>query len=67
MTHSTSSAVTIKKLQITFAALGLPETIVSDNGICFSSQEIQTFMKQNGVQHIRTSSHHPSSNLNGLI
>jgi len=62
VTHSASSAVTIEKLQTTFAALGLPETIVSDNGTCFSSQEFQTFVKQNGIQHIRTTAYHPSSN-----
>ena len=63
VTHLASSAVTIEKLQITFAALGLPEIIVSDNGISFTSQEFQTFLKQNGIQHVKTSSaYHPSSN-----
>ena len=55
VTHSASSAVTIEKLQTTFAALGLPEIIVSDNGTSFTSQEFQTFLKQNGIQHVRTS------------
>ena len=55
-------AVTIEKLQTTFAALGLPEIIVSDNGTSFTSQEFQTFLKQNGIQHVRTSAYHPSSN-----
>lgn len=62
VTHSASSAITIEKLQTTFAALGLPETIVSDNGTCFISQEFQTFVKQNSIQHIRKSTYHPSSN-----
>ena len=62
VTHSASSAVTIEKLQTTFAALGLPEIIVSDNGTSFTSQEFQTFLKQNGIQHVRTSAYHPSSN-----
>ena len=62
VTHSASSAVTIEKLQTTFAALGLPEIIVSDNGTSFTSQEFQTFLKQNGIQQVRTSAYHPSSN-----
>ena len=62
VTHSASSAVTIEKLQTTFAALGLPKIIVSDNGTSFTSQEFQTFLKQNGIQHVRTSAYHPSSN-----
>jgi len=62
VTHSASSAVIIVKLQTTFTALGLPEMIVSDNRTCFSSQEFQTFVKQNGIQHIRMSAYHPSSN-----
>jgi len=46
VTHSASSAVVIEKFQTTFAALGLPETIVSDNGMCFSIKEFQTFVKK---------------------
>ena len=42
VTSSASSAITIDKLQTTFAGLGLPVMSVSDNGICFSSQEFQT-------------------------
>ena len=57
VTHSASSAVTIEKIQTTFAALGLPETVVTDNGTCFISQEFQAFLKQNGIQHVRTIHH----------
>ena len=57
-----SSAITIDKLQTTFVALGLPEMVISDNGTCFSSQEFQTFVKQNEIQHVRTAAYHPSSN-----
>ena len=62
VTNSVSSAITIDKLQTTFAALGLPEMIVFDNGTCFSSHEFQTFVKQNGIQHVRTAAYHPSPN-----
>ena len=61
-TTSSSSQVTIEKLRMCFASLGLPEQLVSDNGPSFVSEEFQQFMKNNGIQHIRTSPHHPSSN-----
>ena len=59
VTSSASSAITIDKLQTTFAALGLPEMIVSDNGTYFSSQEFQTFVKQSGIQNVRTAAYQP--------
>ena len=62
VTQSSTAAVTIQKLQQTFATLGLPETLVSDNGSAFTSLEFQRFMKQNGITHVKTSPYHPSSN-----
>ena len=59
---SSSSQVTIEKLRMCFASLGLPEQLVSDNGPSFVSVDFQQFMKKNGIRHIRTSLHHPSSN-----
>ena len=63
ITTASTAAVTIQKLQQTFAALGLPETLVSDNGTAFTSLEFQEFMKQNGITHLRTAApYHPASN-----
>ena len=62
VTTSSTSAVTIDKLQVTFAMLGISEVIVSDNGSAFTSQEFQAFVKQNGIKHIRTTAYHPASN-----
>ena len=62
ITTASTAAVTIQKLQQTFAALGLPETLVSDNGTAFTTLEFQEFMKQNGITHLITALYHPASN-----
>jgi hypothetical protein len=59
---STSSAVTIEKLRATFATHGLPQTVVSDNGPAFTSSEFQQFMRCTGIEHLRSTPYHPSSN-----
>ena len=45
-----------------FAAYGLLEEIVSDNGTQFVSHEMLHFMKKHGIQHTRVPRHHPASN-----
>ena len=40
VTQSSTVAVTIQKLQQTFVILGLPETVVSDNGSAFTSHHL---------------------------
>ena len=59
---SSTSEVTIEHLSQIFATYGLPKSIVSDNGSCFTSDEFRKFVKQNGIQHIRTAPYHPASN-----
>ena len=61
MTRSTSTA-TIDKLRETFAAHGIPRTIVSDNGTPFVSREFEQFCQLNGINHITCSPYHPASN-----
>ena len=48
---STATAPTVQKLRNILATQGLPETIVSDNGICFTSSEFQEFITRNGICH----------------
>ena len=59
---NTSTAKTIAVLRHLFAAYGLPEQVVSDNGPQFTSEEFEAFMKGNGVKHTRSAPYHPASN-----
>ena len=62
--HAVSSATTsatITKLRQTFAVLGLPITIVSENGSCFTSDEFEQFCRAKGITHVKCSPYHPSS------
>lgn len=63
--HLMSSTTTTKTIQVLrglFSRYGLPEVLVSDNGPQFTSHEFESFMKGNGVKHIRSAPFHPSTN-----
>ncbi|XP_024064460.2 LOW QUALITY PROTEIN: uncharacterized protein K02A2.6-like, partial [Terrapene carolina triunguis] len=60
--QSTTAKSTIQKLRGLFSHFGLPEQLVSDNGLQFVSQEFQNFMKANGIHHITSAPYHPSTN-----
>lgn len=59
---STTSIKTIEKLRTCFAAYGLPLTLVSDGGPQLTSQELNEFLKANGVLHVVTPPYHSASN-----
>ena len=59
---SATMSVTITKLRQTFAVLGLPINIVSDNGSCCTSDDFEQFCQANGTKHVKCSPYHPSSN-----
>ena len=48
------SPVTVQKLRATFARLGIPETVVTDNGPWFARKEFEDFFKRNGITHTKT-------------
>ena len=50
---STTTMKMIEVLRRIFAAYGLPQQIVSDNGPQFVSPEFSSFLKANEVRHTR--------------
>ncbi|XP_053690842.1 uncharacterized protein K02A2.6-like [Sabethes cyaneus] len=61
-TRRISSIATISILRGIFARLGMPVTLVTDNGSQFTSAEFANFCTINGIEHITTAPYHPQSN-----
>ena len=59
---TTTSASIIEVLKPIFARFGIPETLMSDNGPQYSSQEFANFAKTYDFCHITSSPHYPQSN-----
>lgn len=59
---STTTEATIKELRKLFAAYGIPRLLISDNGPQFMSEEFQTFVKNNAINHKRSAPYHPATN-----
>ena len=54
--------ITIEHLRRTFSTHGIPDTIVSDNASCFTSNEFIHFFKMNGIKHITSAQYQLSTN-----
>jgi hypothetical protein len=61
LAHTDASSL-IETLRTLFAAYGLPEEVVSDNGQPFASEQLAKFFKLNAVVHTFTPTYHPQSN-----
>ena len=59
---SMSSSAVIEELRTVFARFGIPETIVTDNGTAFVSEEFESYLQSNGIKHTTSVPYHPSSN-----
>ncbi|XP_056138804.1 uncharacterized protein K02A2.6-like [Lampris incognitus] len=59
---STTASKTITVLRGLFSRHGLPHILISDNGPQFCSEEFATFLKANGVKHLRSAPYHPATN-----
>jgi transposase InsO family protein len=62
MTVSHSSRAVITKLYDWISRVGIPHTLVSDNGTSFTSQEFKDFCALNGIKHILSPVYHAASN-----
>ncbi|XP_037977694.2 uncharacterized protein K02A2.6-like [Plutella xylostella] len=60
--NGTNASNVINKLREIWARFGIPKQLVSDNGPPFSSIEFESFLRNNGIEHIFSSPYHPSSN-----
>ena len=59
---STTSEATINVLRCVFSRFRYLETLVSDNGPQFSSSDFSKFCIDNGINHVTSSVHKPSTN-----
>ena len=48
--------------KLIFSEYGCPETLISDNGPCYTPQAFTSVMKSYNVNHINSSLHYPQSN-----
>ena len=58
----TNSSQTVSTMRTIFSRLGIPETLVSDNGPQFISREMREFTRNNNIRHAFISAYHPASN-----
>lgn len=61
LTQTTSEAV-ISKLMSIFTRFGIPEELITDNGLQFTSQLFQVFTSKYDIQHTKSSPYYPQAN-----
>ena len=59
---STMAQQVASQMKIIISEYGWPETIVSDNGPCYSAETFTKLMTDYSVNHITSSPHYPQSN-----
>ena len=59
---TTTTEKTLDALRNLFAAYGIPQQLVSDNGPQFTSKEFQECMVANGIRHTLSAPYHPATN-----
>ena len=61
--HSTPTTERCKRdLRKVFCTYGLAKTLVTDNHQCFMSDDMRHFLEKNGVKHMTSAPHSPTSN-----
>jgi len=61
-TRNTKTTPVIKALKQIFCVFGQPVRLISDRGTSFASKEFDHFIKENGIQHIKTAVRTPRAN-----
>ena len=59
---STTAQQVASHMKLIFSEHGWPETIISDNGPCYSAESFTKLMTDYSVNHITSSPHYPQSN-----
>ena len=54
-----------EQFQSIFSEYGWPDTLISDNGLCYTAEMFTNLMKEYAMNHITSSPHYPQSN--GLV
>ena len=52
----------LNALKGTFSDFGIPETIISDNGLCYKSQEFNVFCSRFDIKHVTGSAYNHQAN-----
>ena len=60
--RSTSTPVTIERLEKIFSVHGFPVEFVSDNGPPFNRHEFHNYLAQNGIKHRKITPYWPQAN-----
>ena len=61
-TTSATSLTVVELCRTLFAQFGIPETVVTDNGPCFVSEDFESFLVKNGITRILSAPYHPATN-----
>lgn len=61
-TKTITTDFTVSKLREVFTRFGLVDTLVSDNGTQFTSQNFKEFVSKNGIKHVTSPVCHPATN-----
>ena len=63
--NSMTAQHVINHFKLILLEYGWPDTLVSDNGPCYTAEVFTILMKENNVNHTTSSPHYPQSN--GLV
>ncbi|XP_062537710.1 uncharacterized protein K02A2.6-like [Armigeres subalbatus] len=61
-TKPQTTSTTVAMFREIFSRNGMPETLVTDNGTQFTSEDFEAFCSNSGILHLKTPPYHPQSN-----